>query len=263
MTRLVHDGSHLVGTFGGTRGANDFDYRWEALRSFAFGDGLDTSLAMVHEPLARSGGLRGIDADRRATFHLLRTRRGDVSALVGAGVGTSGASGASGSGDGVVEWYDYDAWGRWTVRTPGSDGHWGTSDDTFALDGRGAGADGVLFSSDDELGSGWGNVFGFTGRWWDGNAGAWQVRARWYRPDWRRWLSPDPLGTIDGPNRYAYAGHNPLRYVDPSGLGKQRDSGERSHHLAQLFGAQNGKALRWVWLSRWSIGAAERRRRSR
>jgi RHS repeat-associated protein len=33
-----------------------------------------------------------------------------------------------------------------------------------------------------------------------------------------RWASKDPLGDVDGPNRYAYVANNPLNRVDPLGL---------------------------------------------
>ena len=32
-----------------------------------------------------------------------------------------------------------------------------------------------------------------------------------------RYLQPDPLGTVDGPNTYSYARQNPTRYTDPTG----------------------------------------------
>jgi len=41
---------------------------------------------------------------------------------------------------------------------------------------------------------------------------------RWYRPDWGRFISPDPLGFVDGPNVYAYGAMNAARWTDPSGL---------------------------------------------
>jgi RHS repeat-associated protein len=43
-------------------------------------------------------------------------------------------------------------------------------------------------------------------------------RQRYLDPALGQYLSPDPLGTPDGPNPYAHVGHNPLRYVDPDGL---------------------------------------------
>lgn len=42
--------------------------------------------------------------------------------------------------------------------------------------------------------------------------------ARYYDPQIGRWISPDPLGTLDGPNPYAYLHNNPLNYVDRFGL---------------------------------------------
>lgn len=44
------------------------------------------------------------------------------------------------------------------------------------------------------------------------------VRARWYEPNISRWLQPDPLGFIDGPNLYMYASGLPVLTVDPSGF---------------------------------------------
>jgi RHS repeat-associated protein len=41
---------------------------------------------------------------------------------------------------------------------------------------------------------------------------------RAYDPATARWLSMDPLGDVDGPNRYAYVGNNPINRVDPLGL---------------------------------------------
>ena len=38
-----------------------------------------------------------------------------------------------------------------------------------------------------------------------------------------RWISPDPLGAIDGPNLYAYVRNNPLKYVDYFGLNSELD----------------------------------------
>jgi RHS repeat-associated protein len=41
---------------------------------------------------------------------------------------------------------------------------------------------------------------------------------RGYDAGLARWLSTDPLGDVDGPNRYAYVGNNPVTRVDPLGL---------------------------------------------
>jgi RHS repeat-associated protein len=44
------------------------------------------------------------------------------------------------------------------------------------------------------------------------------VRERTYDPTLARWLSADPLGDVDTPNRYVYVRSNPLKLIDPSGL---------------------------------------------
>jgi RHS repeat-associated protein len=49
-------------------------------------------------------------------------------------------------------------------------------------------------------------------------AGLYHFDKRDYDPILGRWLTPDPLGLIDGPNLYAYVKNNPLSYVDPYGL---------------------------------------------
>ncbi len=41
---------------------------------------------------------------------------------------------------------------------------------------------------------------------------------RYYDPKVGRWISPDPLGGVDGPNLYAYAHNNPMKYIDYFGL---------------------------------------------
>ncbi len=40
---------------------------------------------------------------------------------------------------------------------------------------------------------------------------------RFYDPDTGRFLSPDPLGTVDGPNVYGFCGGDPVNRVDPMG----------------------------------------------
>ncbi len=56
------------------------------------------------------------------------------------------------------------------------------------------------------------------GQHFDAETGLHYNRARYYDPHTGQYLSPDPLGTPDGPNPYAYVAFNPLRFVDPDGL---------------------------------------------
>ncbi|MDX9887075.1 RHS repeat-associated core domain-containing protein [Thauera sp.] len=56
------------------------------------------------------------------------------------------------------------------------------------------------------------------GQVFDAETGLHYNRARYYDPEAGQYLTPDPLGTPDGPNPYAYVAFNPLRNVDPDGL---------------------------------------------
>ncbi|MBI4583456.1 MAG: Ig-like domain-containing protein [Planctomycetes bacterium] len=47
------------------------------------------------------------------------------------------------------------------------------------------------------------------------------MRAREYSPSLGRFLQPDPAGTIDSLNLYAYAGNDPIDFADPTGLYRQ------------------------------------------
>jgi RHS repeat-associated protein len=60
--------------------------------------------------------------------------------------------------------------------------------------------------------------FGYTGREYDASIGHYYYRARYYNPSLGRFTQLDPLGMVDGVNRYAYVRNNPVRYVDPLGL---------------------------------------------
>ena len=59
----------------------------------------------------------------------------------------------------------------------------------------------------------------FTGKERDEESGLNYHSARYYAPWLARWVSPDPLGPVDGVNLYPYARNNPIRYTDRSGGG--------------------------------------------
>ncbi|MEO8362212.1 MAG: RHS repeat-associated core domain-containing protein [Vicinamibacteria bacterium] len=65
------------------------------------------------------------------------------------------------------------------------------------------------------------NRFGFTGHYWDNEAGLYYAKARYYDPFTARFTQADSfLGNIDDPpslHRYAYAAANPIFYTDPTG----------------------------------------------
>ena len=60
--------------------------------------------------------------------------------------------------------------------------------------------------------------YGYTGREWDGDAGLYYYRNRWYDPQGGRFISEDPIGLEGGINSYAYVGNSPISLIDPSGL---------------------------------------------
>jgi RHS repeat-associated protein len=56
------------------------------------------------------------------------------------------------------------------------------------------------------------------GQIFDPETGLHHNRQRYYDPQHGQYLTPDPLGTPDGPNPYAYVAFNPLTNIDPDGL---------------------------------------------
>ena len=55
--------------------------------------------------------------------------------------------------------------------------------------------------------------------------GFFYYRHRIYDPHTGRFTSEDPLGFVDGPNRYVYAGNSPAKWIDPLGLEFHNNSG--------------------------------------
>jgi uncharacterized protein RhaS with RHS repeats len=47
---------------------------------------------------------------------------------------------------------------------------------------------------------------------------------RYYDPETGRWLTPDPLGFVDGLNPYLYVGNNPINLIDPFGFCAEPDN---------------------------------------
>ena len=63
-----------------------------------------------------------------------------------------------------------------------------------------------------------GNLYMFTGRRFDSETGLYYYRARYYSPQLRRFIEPDPIGFEGGMNLYAYVGNDPGNATDPWGL---------------------------------------------
>lgn len=62
------------------------------------------------------------------------------------------------------------------------------------------------------------NNLHFAGHYYDKESGLYYNGQRYYNPRTGRYLTPDPLGLVAGPNLYRYARGNPIRYFDPTGL---------------------------------------------
>jgi len=60
--------------------------------------------------------------------------------------------------------------------------------------------------------------------------------ARYYDPQLGRWLTPDPLGMADGPNTYLYCNNNPVGFIDPWGLCKEKSDLEEVWDYWKLTG---------------------------
>jgi RHS repeat-associated protein len=124
----------------------------------------------------------------------------------------------------VVETYDYDEYGKATIR-----------------DNAGA----VITSSRI------GNFFTFTAREFDAETGLLYYRARYYDPTAGVFLQRDPAGFVDGYNLYGYAGNSPLSFRDPFGLEELTGIGWLDNALWKVgewrdntFGAENADAVR-------------------
>jgi RHS repeat-associated protein len=70
-------------------------------------------------------------------------------------------------------------------------------------------------------------------------SGLQQLGARFYWPELGRFLRQDPIG--DGMNWYAYAGNNPVVYVDPHGLKSYNDWGDFKDAVTAI--ASDGRLL--------------------
>jgi RHS repeat-associated protein len=66
------------------------------------------------------------------------------------------------------------------------------------------------------------NPIRYRGYYYDRETGLYYLNARYYNPEWRRFISPDDTSYLDpenvnGLNLYAYCYNDPVNYADPSG----------------------------------------------
>lgn len=107
----------------------------------------------------------------------------------------------------TVAAYKYDAWGNITSSTP-------------------------VGSEIKDL-----NPFRYSGYWYDNETGKYYLKARYYDSQIGRFLSKDPITVFVGSqlslNAYAYAGNEPVGYVDTSGLMPKRADRETPQEEAE------------------------------
>ena len=110
---------------------------------------------------------------------------------------------------GQTYYYHYDGLGSVTNLTDSS----GATVESYSYD---------VFGNPDST-SVLGNRFMFTGREYDTETGLYYYRARFYDPKIGRFLQRDPVGYSDSTNLYQYCNNNPVNWIDPFGLEKQKN----------------------------------------
>jgi RHS repeat-associated protein len=78
-----------------------------------------------------------------------------------------------------------------------------------------------------------GNRFMFTGREYDSEVGLYYYRTRYYKPSIGRFLQTDLIRYAAGLNMYTYCNNNPLNWIDPWGLDKDKDK-DMSDYLEEV-----------------------------
>ncbi len=189
--QTLRDGTHMTRIFDARRNLRTVAVDGQLEQSFAF-DGADRLL----EAIDHNGGAKtsekdmatfvyGADVDRPLSVDRNRERNYFLS---DAHHNIRGLSSNTGE---ILEVYAYSPFGERQIFGP-----------------RGHARESSAFT----------NTRGYTGRPHDQVNTLVDFRARVLSPAIGRFLTRDPLGFVDGFNRYTYVKNNPLRWIDPSGL---------------------------------------------
>ena len=94
----------------------------------------------------------------------------------------------------------------------------------------------------------------FPGQWFQVESGLHYNWHRHYDPSLGRYTQPDPLGFVDGPNVFAYAGSSPANHVDVLGLKRPANS---PHCIALREKMSRADAVRQKRLRDYEINARD------
>jgi RHS repeat-associated protein len=99
------------------------------------------------------------------------------------------------------------------------------------------------------------NPYQYTGRENDDTA-LYYYRARYYSLSLKRFISEDPIGLVAGLNSYTYAGANPIRFNDPTGLLFGLNVGEGyGDSAAQYWADKQVQTGNWLYAIPGSLAA--------
>ena len=175
---------------------SDYSYRYDTTYTY------DNSGRLIRETLVEATTYTGGSSSTREFVYLY-----DESGIIGVMYGTSldnlqtyyfhrnlqgDVTAVYDSNGSKVGEYAYDAWGNCTILS-------GVANDLVKN-----------------------NPIRYRGYYFDRETGLYYLNARYYNPEWRRFISPDSTDYLDpetpnGLNLYAYCNNDPVNYADPSG----------------------------------------------
>jgi RHS repeat-associated protein len=98
------------------------------------------------------------------------------------------------------------------------------------------------------------NDLQYTGREHDGT-GLYYYRARYYHPQFQRFISEDPIGFGGGDvNLYAYVGNSPIDLYDPLGLDAWSDAADFTAGFGDTISFGGTAWVRSLWIQQFDLG---------